>query len=368
MTFEPEHAGAILKYLGVMALNIALLAAFFYRYRTKYLPYILGFCLYAMLAVLCAILIAPDLFEVPNLGCYGVFICGPVLLAISQYTARKGGRPRIANLFTSMALLLVAIGIDAFLVEPHWLEVTHRTVTTEKLKKPVKIAVIADIQTDSVGQYEREILDIVRNEKPDLILFAGDYIQTLTPALKQKEMAKLNAVLKQVNLQAPLGLFAVDGNQEEKGWQSVFQDLPITTIDKYKTIPLEGQGGTTGDHIILIGLGFLESHDPSMKISPQNPNDLVIVMGHCPDFALNHPPADLLLAGHTHGGQVCLPGLGPLLTGSHVPRAWASGLSHIDSRATLLVSRGVGMERWYAPRIRFLCRPELTFITLEPAK
>jgi predicted MPP superfamily phosphohydrolase len=78
--------------------------------------------------------------------------------------------------------------------------------------------------------------------------------------------------------------------------------------------------------------------------------------------------ADLLLAGHTHGGQVQLPLLGPLMTNCRVPRAWAAGVTTLSHDRRLIVSRGIGMERGHAPQIRFLCRPELLVIDLKPGK
>ena len=78
--------------------------------------------------------------------------------------------------------------------------------------------------------------------------------------------------------------------------------------------------------------------------------------------------ADLLVTGHTHGGQVRLPLIGPLMTLSRIPRAWAAGLTELPGGGKLLVSRGLGMERGYAPRIRFLCRPELMVIDLVPER
>ena len=89
-------------------------------------------------------------------------------------------------------------------------------------------------------------------------------------------------------------------------------------------------------------------------------------MGHTPDFSLGQVEAELLIAGHTHGGQVQLPFLGPLFTLSQVPRSWASGVTLIAPDRHLIVSRGVGMERGNAPRMRFLCRPELLIIDLVP--
>ena len=95
-------------------------------------------------------------------------------------------------------------------------------------------------------------------------------------------------------------------------------------------------------------------------------NEYHIVFGHAPDFALGDVGADLMIAGHTHGGQVQLPLIGPLITLSRVPRSWASGVTRFDDGRILIVSRGVGMERSGALRLRFLCRPELVVIHLRP--
>jgi hypothetical protein len=93
-----------------------------------------------------------------------------------------------------------------------------------------------------------------------------------------------------------------------------------------------------------------------------------VVLGHAPDFADTLPPADLLLAGHVHGGQVRLPFLGPIFTLSRLPRAWTSGTRVLENGATLHVSRGIGLERMDAPRMRFLCRPELVIVELGPKR
>ena len=62
-------------------------------------------------------------------------------------------------------------------------------------------------------------------------------------------------------------------------------------------------------------------------------------------FALGSVPADLLIAGHTHGGQVRLPLIGAIMTLSRIPRRWAAGLTDLPGGGRLLVSRGTGMER-----------------------
>ena len=74
---------------------------------------------------------------------------------------------------------------------------------------------------------------------------------------------------------------------------------------------------------------------------------------------------DLTLAGHTHGGQVQLPGVGPLMIASRVPRSVGAGGLHSLAGRRIYVSRGVGVERGQAPRLRLGAVPEVSLITLR---
>ncbi|MBD1937970.1 hypothetical protein [Microcoleus sp. FACHB-68] len=107
------------------------------------------------------------------------------------------------------------------------------------------------------------------------------------------------------------------------------------------------------------------SRNSRLKVAPCD--RFHIVLGHAPDCALGDVDADLLVAGHTHGGQVRLPFVGPVFTRSKIPRSWAAGMTKLTGNRTLIVSRGIGMQRGVAPRVRFLCRPELVIIELLPA-
>ncbi len=101
--------------------------------------------------------------------------------------------------------------------------------------------------------------------------------------------------------------------------------------------------------------------------------DLRLGIAHAPEpriiDAYTADGVELLLAGHTHGGQVCLPGFGPLVTNCGIDRARARGLSRYGSagnEAWLHVSAGLGTSP-YAP-IRFACRPEATLLTLTAVR
>jgi predicted MPP superfamily phosphohydrolase len=97
----------------------------------------------------------------------------------------------------------------------------------------------------------------------------------------------------------------------------------------------------------------------------EHPRAFGLAVAHSPDPApeLAALGYDLMVFGHTHGGQVRLPLVGPLVTNSHVPRRIASGLVRMGN-AYAHISPGLGTSK-YAP-FRFLCRPEATVLELVP--
>ncbi|QAY75084.1 metallophosphoesterase [Agromyces protaetiae] len=112
---------------------------------------------------------------------------------------------------------------------------------------------------------------------------------------------------------------------------------------------------------------------PDESSTPEKRPTVTIGVAHAPyrrvlDSFVNHG-AQLILAGHTHGGQVCVPGYGALVTNCDLPRSQAKGLSlwrHGFRTAFLNVSAGLGTALT-AP-VRFACPPEATLLTLTPAQ
>ncbi len=114
----------------------------------------------------------------------------------------------------------------------------------------------------------------------------------------------------------------------------------------------------------LLGLddAHINWHD-SRAIPRSSPGRFGLAVMHSPDSAPESAACgyELIVAGHTHGGQVCLPVVGALVTNSTLPRRLASGLIRMGS-AVMYLSPGLGTSK-YAP-FRFLCRPEATLLQL----
>ena len=121
-----------------------------------------------------------------------------------------------------------------------------------------------------------------------------------------------------------------------------------------------------GVPIELLGLDDAHLRWQDLRIAPRRaPDRLGLAVMHSPDSAPESAALgyDLLVAGHTHGGQVCIPGLGALVTNSSMPPRLAAGLIRMGS-AILHTSPGLGTSK-YAP-FRFACRPEATLLELRP--
>lgn len=345
----------IVLYCLAMSLATALAAFWLSRRRER------GRLLYATGHVLAAagglaLVLSDGFFSFAHLLGYGVFLWLPLFLCAAAWLLRRECRlgSRLAG---SAALVVWCVAVDAYWIEPYWLEVSHHELESPKLDQPLRIAVLADFQTDVFGDYERQSLERILDEKPDVILLAGDYLQTRDPRLWDALRIEMNAYLHQIGFSAPLGVYAVGGNVDYPQWPRIFDGLPVTIF--------EHTGLVENDRFAVTGLSIEYSFQSRLVVQPKD--QFHIVLGHAPDYALGDVQADLLVAGHTHGGQVRLPWFGPLKTFSEVPRSWAAGLTALSGGRTLAVSRGVGMERADAPRMRFLCRPELMVIDILPA-
>ena len=312
---------------------------------------------HALGAVVLAVLMAGRGFTAIRLLAYAIFLHGLLFaLGAAVLTWRPARRVSIFVLVCGAAL--AAIAIDAFLIEPHWIEVTHTTVRSVKLRAPLTVVVLADLQTDSIGPYQQRVFEKIQDLRPDMIVCAGDYVQTRDRESERIVSRQLRQLLGDLPFEAPLGIYIVEGNVDSIYWTESFDGLPVRLFRETESIDLPR------DDLRVTGLAMTDSFDRNLQIPSSE--RFQICVGHAPHFALGQVQADLLVAGHVHGGQVRLPWIGPLMTPRGVPRGWTIGRTRLDSQRTLVVSRGIGMERAGAPRLRFLCRPELMVLHLVP--
>jgi uncharacterized protein len=258
--------------------------------------------------------------------------------------------------------------VDAYYVEPRRLVPREYAVdrTRGTIGGPsIRILHLTDIQTPAIGAHEEQALRLGLSYKPDLIVMTGDYVQNALGGETETRAARdLSALINRIGFDAPLGVFATEGDVGP-ACRNVFQGTRVRCLsDESATVRLRD-----GSNLVITGLtrGRGRERDPARLARVVNGipvADHRIVISHAPDFidALD-VPIDMALAGHTHGGQVVLPLLGPPKTAIRLPRKYAGGLNDYEG-TPIHVSRGVGMERGFEIPVRFLCPPEIGIIDL----
>ena len=267
---------------------------------------------------------------------------------------------RAAILLGSLLLFLGYI----FLLEPNWIDITRHDIWFKTLPPEfdgLVVAHLTDLHIARYGLRERRLLTALAKAKPGLIVITGDSITRGNRAAVQRFLKELQP------LETPFGVWAVLGNHEHT-------DPPVLGYEELRRFFNEanvallvndaGRIGRGVDTLTLVGVDDpYTGHDrlwEALKGMQRTP--FAILLSHSPEifFKADLARFDLVLAGHTHGGQVRLPWVGPLWlpAGSESYGAgWFTGGS-----AKMFVSRGIGMS--ILP-IRFLCRPDLPLITLK---
>lgn len=286
------------------------------------------------------------------------------LLVIARCIRLWPHRRRMALSLIGASTIVMATWLHSHLIEPYRLEVvTERIEVARPPKQPLRIALLADLQCDAFGPYEERVLRELAATKADLVLAAGDFLQVYGDE-RDVHRARLATALARFEPWPRLGFFAVDGDVDtaEGG---IGGTRVLALVDESVSFPEEG--------FQLMGLSLgtgARGLSPGLMARISSFDGLSIVLSHRPDFIL--PWIDgrerapiLALAGHTHGGQVNIPFLGPPITATRVPRSIAAGKLTAMGDSWVRVSRGTGMERGAAPRVRFNCRPEI--VVLEVA-
>jgi hypothetical protein len=243
---------------------------------------------------------------------------------------------------------------------------THQQLKTQKLKPggpPLRVLHLGDLHVERRTERETRLLEMVKELAPDLILFSGDFLN-ISYLNDKTAWNDCRAILR--GLAAPLGVLAVSGS-------------PAVDLEGLVPQLLEGVGNVRwlndervtvthhGQPIDIVGIScthkpFVDGPKLSQILNHQSAPlpHFTILIHHTPDLAPEAAEAgvDLQLSGHTHGGQVRLPAYGALYAASLYGKRFEAGRKQV-SNSTLYVTRGIGLEGKSAPRVRFLCPPEI---------
>ncbi|MFN8061984.1 MAG: metallophosphoesterase [Vicinamibacterales bacterium] len=261
------------------------------------------------------------------------------------------------------ALLTGAVGLSGgaasygYLYERYRVGVTRQTVAVAGLPEALAGLRVGLLTDPHVSPSVPDIIvttavELLQAEKPDVILLGGDFIswQTADDADRAAELMKPFA--------APLGVFGVLGNHdEETQLPRALTERGITLLrDSTKVIEARGV------KVTLIGLRYWTRRAAALAKLKDEVEGFPVLVAHDPRRLREATSVGLplVISGHTHGGQVVLPGLGAIAAKRYPIDA---GLL-VDGSTTLFVSRGVGTV--YLPW-RVNCPPEVAVLTLQPA-
>ncbi len=263
-------------------------------------------------------------------------------------------------------LLILACGIYAFFIEPNRLVVRQETVVIDNWPRELsglRIALIADIHTGGPfinDQKLNQIVGLTNQQNPDLIVLLGDYMSPNSWHSHRVEPEVTAAHLK--SLKAPLGVYAILGNHD---WY--YNGAKVRSALEQVGIPvLEDEVAEVkwrNTSFWLVGLADLWTRPQHVSETfARIPTGVTtIALTHNPDVFTQLPQSvPLMLAAHTHGGQVKLPLIGtPIVPSFYGPRYTAGHV--FEEGHHLFVTTGIGTS--LVP-VRFRVPPEIVIVTI----
>jgi len=256
----------------------------------------------------------------------------------------------------TLGLILIA-----FIVFYCGLVIREYDVKSDKITKPIKVVLISDLHSNIYGKDQKNLIKAIKDQKPDLILLTGDIIDDKAPT---KGAEKLLEGIKDI-----CKVYYVRGNHEARikdknQVKNIINKYGITMLDyEYEEIVINE------NKLVIAGIidkeyGFdTKTHMQKNFKELENIEGYKILLAHRPEFIEEYKKYsfDLIVSGHTHGGQVRIP---YLLNGLYAPnQGWLpkyAGGEYIHEGLTHIISRGLyrGWPRVFNP-------PELVVINID---
>ena len=249
------------------------------------------------------------------------------------------------------------------------LKVVNYTLESDKINTPVRIALVTDLHSCKYGDHESELIEAIDEQNPDVILLGGDIFDDQLP--NDNTIDFLNGIAGRYPV------YYVTGNPEFwAGEERFYEDMDI--LDELGIPRLDGESvnlDINGNDITLYGVDDYDGHMVDSDIILENqfvdlymsmdPDSYNIILSHIPEYFDTYEAHeyDLVLCGHSHGGQWRIPGI---LNGLYAPNQgifpkYAGGLYEEDG-TTMIVSRGLARESTRFPRL--YNRPELVIVDI----
>jgi uncharacterized protein len=252
----------------------------------------------------------------------------------------------------------VAAG-EFFFRAPQAVRVEELSLSSDKLAagRELRVVQLSDLHIRTFQGYLAKVARLVDALEPDLILLTGDYLEQRRNIHEVRKFLQL--------LHAPLGIFAVQGNWEY--WSRLEGENLRGHFARAGATLLINQRHDIEENglpLSVLGLDYPSATDQLRAVLAQaDPVRLNFLLSHVPAF--DHESLDgridLILSGHTHGGQVRIPFIRPYLPRFSGP--YIDGLYHVGPAGTpLYVTRGIGTS---VLPVRLFCPPEITLVLLR---
>lgn len=285
-------------------------------------------------------------------------------------TDKKHKRNKINRLIALLSVLAV-VAVILLIAADSRLVVRTYTIETEKIDAPIRIALITDLHSCSFGENQKELVEAIEDQSPDILLLGGDIFDDVQD--------NTNSVLFLSAVSGKYPCYYVTGNHE---YWSTDEDFAsdMRTLKRYGITILTGtyETLTVNNQIINIcGVNdpdafMINKNAASVKEQLDSVNKATqngrytILLSHRPEYFKVYAryDFDLVLCGHAHGGQWRIP---MLLNGIYAPNQGLfpeyAGGRYDAGNTTMIVSRGLARETTRIPRI--FNRPELVIVEIK---
>jgi len=264
-------------------------------------------------------------------------------------------------------LIFFGLGYYMMIFEPQNIQIERHIITLENLPQSfdgTKIVQLSDLHSYWFSSREKKVLEMVEELEPDFVFITGDFVDPATKITDQ-DLSSVKTFWQELGKSYQGRIFGVLGNHDPREIKNLLERSEIAILDNENRKII-----VNGEFIYLIGVDDPSAGRADLKKAMKGiENEATnILLAHGPEI-INQvlgKRIDLVLVGHTHGGQVNIPFLEELFLEQLKPlskygRKYTSGLFKIDN-TYLYVNRGIGTSIF---PIRFNCPPEITLIELR---